>query len=325
MGQKGQERLGQSAVAVIGCGALGSVAAEMLVRAGIGRISLIDRDFVEASNLQRQTLYREKDADQALPKAEAAHQALREINSAVEIRAHVLDLNPRSADLLQGHEILVDGTDNFRTRYLINDFSCRERVPWCYAGCVSSHGMAFLFRPGKTPCLRCFIAELPAPGTLDTCDTAGIIAPAVHAAAAFQVTQVLKCLVGSKIEPRLFQFDVWEDDWRSLRVAAGPDPGCPCCGLGRFSFLEGLAGDDRVTSLCGRDAIQLVPTRPASLNLEEIDRRLRPVARVVRNEYLLRIHLPEHEIALFRDGRSIIKGTDDPAVAQSLYDRYIGR
>ncbi len=325
IGEAGQRKLGQSSLVIVGCGALGSVSAEMFTRAGVSRLTLIDRDFVEPSNLQRQSLYTESDAEQGLPKAECARRVLEGINSEVSITSHVTDLNHGNAHLLAGHDVLIDGTDNFSTRYLLNDYAWQCRIPWSYAGCLSSHGMSFLFRPGQTPCLRCLISEAPAPGTLDTCDTAGIIAPAVHAVASFQVAQVLRLLVGNELEPRLFQFDVWDDQWRTIHVRAPPDPDCDCCGKSNFVFLKGGANEDRITSLCGRDAVQIVPARSYELNLEEMSGRLATAARVICNDYLLRIFLPRQEITLFRDGRAIIKGTDDPAVARSLYDRYIGR
>jgi adenylyltransferase/sulfurtransferase len=236
----------------------------------------------------------------------------------------VTDLNSRNVELLAGHDVLIDGTDNFRTRYLLNDYAFQNLIPWSYAGCLSSHGMSFLFRPERTPCLRCFISEAPAPGTLDTCDTAGIIAPAVHAVASFQVAQVLKLLVGKEPQPRLFQFDVWDDQWRTILAGSPPDPNCPCCGKHEFSFLSGDAGEDRLTVLCGRDAVQIVPRQGFELNLDALAHRIEAGARVIRNPFLVRIFLPAHEITLFPDGRSIIKGTDDPSVARSLYDRYVG-
>ena len=325
IGEAGQHKLGQSSLVIIGCGALGSVSAEMFTRSGVGRITLIDRDFVEPSNLQRQSLFTESDAEQGLPKAECARRMLKRINSDVEVTAHVTDLNHRNTDLLTRHDVLIDGTDNFTTRYLLNDYAWQCGIPWSYAGCLSSHGMSFLFRPGQTPCLRCLISEAPAPGTLDTCDTAGIIGPAVHAVASFQVTQVLKLLVGGELESRIFQFDVWDDQWRTIQVSAPPDPNCECCAKGEFAFLQGGENEDRVTSLCGRDAVQIVPPGSHQMNLEEIARRLAAAARLIRNDYLLRIFLPEQEITLFQDGRAIIKGTDDPVVARTLYDRYVGR
>lgn len=323
IGPSGQERLLSSRVAVVGCGALGTVAAEMLTRAGVGRLDLVDRDFVEPSNLQRQTLFRESDARRGVPKAAAAEKALRKINSGVRIHGHVADLTSENIEeICGGADAMVDAVDNFETRYLLNDFAWKFSIPWVYGGCVGSYGVSFAFRPGETPCLRCLFPDPPQPGGQQTCDTAGIIAPAVHVVSAHQVTQVLKLLTGGRPEGRLLRVDVWEGQWGLVSVGE-PNPECPCCAGRRFSHLEGGEGE-RVVKLCGRNAVQVFPGRSAEIDFASLARRLGAAARSDFNEYLMRIDVDGYEIHLFPDGRSIIKGTEDPSKAKSLYARYIG-
>ncbi len=324
IGKAGQKRLGEARVAVIGCGALGTVAAEMLARAGIGRLDLIDRDFVEPSNLQRQSLFRESDARERVPKAAAARRALREINSSVEIHGHVADLtNENIPDLCGDADVLLDAVDNFDTRYLINDFAWQRSIPWVYGGCVGSYGVSFAFLPGKTPCLQCLFPEPPAPGSLQTCDTAGIVAPIVHVVSSHQVAQTLRLLAGGAPSGLLLRCDVWEDQWGLVSVA-GPNPDCPCCAGRRFRFLEGGSGD-RIVKLCGRNAVQVFPKERAEIDFPSLSRRIGTAGRTDFNEYMMRIDVEGYEIHLFPDGRSIIKGTEDAAQAKSVYARYIGR
>ncbi len=323
IGEKGQERIRKARVAVVGCGALGTANAEMLTRAGVGRLDLIDRDFVEESNLQRQTLFCEADVKNASPKAVAASTALRSINSEVDVQGHVTDLIPENIETLCARcDLIIDGTDNFDTRYLINDWAWKRSIPWVYGGCVGSGGVAFAFQPGKTPCLQCLFPEAPAPGSARTCDTAGIIAPTVHVVASYQVTQALKLICGLVAEGML-QFDIWDDNWHWSRLGAQPDPNCRCCGGHDFRFLHGEG--DRLVRLCGRNAVQVSPATQVAIDFQRLAERIGKTGQANFNEYMMRIDVDGYEIALFPDGRSIIKGTDDPLKARSVYARYIGR
>ncbi len=324
IGETGQQRIQSSRMVVIGCGALGTVGAEMLVRAGVGRLRLIDRDFVEESNLQRQTLFTEEDARQAIPKAVAAERALRAINSEIEVKGIVEDVTFRNMEeLCQDSQILLDGTDNFETRYLMNDFSVKYGVSWIYGACLGSYGISVAFQPPATPCLQCLLEEPPGIGTLETCETAGILAPVVHAVAAYQTAQALKLLVGHYPAGEMLRVDVWENQWRLLPVLKAQDEPCACCGSRVFRFLEGKQ-QDRLTRLCGRDAVQVCPGRQIRLNFQKIFRRLKDSGEIDFNKYLMRIQIDGYEITLFRDGRSIIKGTDDLSQARAIYAKYIG-
>lgn len=324
IGNRGQECLNTSRVTVIGCGALGTVSAEMLVRAGVGYLQIIDRDFVEVSNLQRQSLFTEVDAQSGLPKAVAAEQALRSINSEVTVHGIVEDITFENiARVLEGSGVIVDGTDNFETRFLINDYCVRERRPWIYGAAVGSYGLSWAILPGKSPCLRCLFPEPPPVGSSETCETAGIIAPVIHVISAHQISQTLRYLVGDPISNEMLQVDVWNNDWRTIGLGS-PVTSCRCCGEGKFDFLQGTE-KSRLTRLCGRNAVQVYPQRPVKVDLSALTSKLAQTARVTAaNEYLLRAELGEYELALFFDGRAIIKGTDDYAEARSLYSRYVG-
>jgi molybdopterin-synthase adenylyltransferase len=327
IGAEGQGRIRRAAVLVVGAGALGSIASEMLVRAGVGRLVLVDRDYVDESNLQRQTLYDEGDVRDGLPKAVAAARKLGRINGGVDVEGRVEDVHRANVlALLDGMDLVVDGTDNFETRYLLNDASIRTGIPWIYAAAVGSYGMSFVVVPGKTPCLRCLLEDEPPPGTSPTCDTAGVIAPAVHAVAAFQVAEALKILSGrtGALTGALVSLDVWQGRFDRFRPSQRRED-CPACGVGRLDFLEGDS-ESQTVSLCGRNAVQVRPARPASLSLQEIGARLSSLGetKVTVNRYLLRARFGEREIVLFPDGRAIVHGTDDPAVARALYARYVG-
>lgn len=324
IGEQGQKKLQQATISVVGCGALGSVAAEMLTRAGVGRIILIDRDFVEESNLQRQSLYTEKNARESIPKALAARVALRALNSRITIDAHVEDLTGDNIELLCAEsDVIVDGTDNFETRYLVNDFSMKSGVPWVYGACLGSQGVSFVFRPGQTPCLQCLFGDPPQPGSIETCDTVGIVAPAVHLVTAFQVTQVFKLLTGSMVRPQILEVDLWEDRWRLLPVHQKADGECDCCGTRHFRFLEENS-TGRTIRLCGRNAIQISHPHQARLDFDEIAQRLRKTGKVRLNEYMMQIFVGDYEITLFPNGRSIIRGTEDFAEARGIYSKYVG-
>ncbi|MDA2935225.1 ThiF family adenylyltransferase [Acidobacteria bacterium AH-259-D05] len=324
IGEAGQEKIRAAQVVLIGCGALGSVSSEMLTRAGVGKLTLIDRDFVEESNLQRQSLFTEKDVQEGVPKAAAAERALRAINSDVEIKGLITDVTWENIErLCQGNEVIVDGTDNFETRFLINDLAVKEEMPWIYGACVGSYGVAFAFEPGISACLQCLFEQPPEVGTTETCDTSGILAPVVHAVAAFQVTQVLKILTGQSPSTQILQVDVWRGTWQTLAAEKARSRKCPCCRQHDFRFLEGKE-NAQITRLCGRDAVQVSPQRKAHPDFQNISRRLNKSAQVDFNQYMMRIRIEGYEIALFADGRSIIRGTEDVSEARAVYAKYIG-
>ncbi|HEX8144929.1 MAG TPA: ThiF family adenylyltransferase [Pyrinomonadaceae bacterium] len=325
IGEAGQRRLLASRATIIGCGALGSAQAEALARAGVGRLRIVDRDFVEASNLQRQTMFTERDARERLPKAVACARHIAEINAGIETQELVADVNGSNVEgLIQESDIVLDGTDNFATRYLINDACVKNGVAWVYGAAVGSYGVTMTVRPRETPCLRCIFEEAPAPGSAPTCDTSGVIMPIISVVAAVQVTEALKLLAGQTeaLHRSLMQFDVWRNEWRRMALGA-PLADCPACGLGRYETLEAEAGDYAAV-LCGRDAVQISPMRPTRVDLAALAERLRLSGRVTLNEYLLRFEAGDCELTVFQDARSIIRGTEDVAAARTLYAKYIG-
>lgn len=324
IGADGQARLRSKRVLIAGAGALGSALAEMLTRAGVAAVTIVDRDYVEASNLQRQSLFTEADAREGRPKAVAAEARLRSVNSEVAVRGIVADLGPdNAAALVEGHDLVLDGTDNFETRFVVNDVCVRTRTPWVYGACVGSYGIVLAVRPGVTPCLRCLLEELPAPGTAATCDTSGVIAPIVQVVAGLQGAEALKLLSGR--ETALFSgyalADVWSGDFTTVDLT-NRAPSCPACTAGRFEFEN--AASAGAVSLCGRGAVHVRPSRVAEMDLAALAKRLEAVGPVARNEYLVRAQGADAEIAVFRDGRAIIKGARDTAHARSLYARYVG-
>jgi len=345
IGEEGQERLRASSAAIVGCGALGTALANLLVRGGVGRLRIVDRDFVEESNLQRQTLFEESDALDALPKAVAAERRLSNINSDVKVEGVVADLDARNAEeLLSGFPLLLDGSDNFETRLLVNDFAVKRSVPWVYAAVVASYGVSMLIRPGETACLACLseseeprssneahageatgqpgLSTTAAPGTEATCDTVGVLGPAAGVVASFEAALALKFLLGKRqpLDDRLHSFDIWTGRTQAVRVARRAD--CRACARHDFRYLTGEA-QPHVT-MCGRDSVQ-IHERRRRLNLAELGRNLAAGGGEVRhNEFLLRFRVPPYEVTVFADGRAIIKGTRDPAVARSLYARYLG-
>lgn len=321
IGPEGQRRLLASRATVAGCGAIGAATANLLVRAGVGSVIIIDRDFVEPSNLQRQTLFDESDARDALPKAVAAEQKLRSFNSGVEVKGIVADLSPRNAEeLLAGCDLILDGTDNFETRFLINDFSVKSGRPWIYAAGVASYGLTMTIQPGITPCLACLL-ESGNP-LEETCDTIGVLGPIVSLIASWQVAEGLKILTGHSeaLHGRLLSCDVWTGRMQSIRQARSPE--CRACARHDYTYLRGEA-QPHIT-LCGRDSVQ-IHERSRALNLAELALRLQPVVKDVRqNDFLLRFRVAPYEMTVFADGRAILKGTKDPAVARTLYARYLG-
>jgi adenylyltransferase/sulfurtransferase len=327
IGALGQSRIRAASAVVVGAGALGSIVAEMLVRAGVGRLRIVDRDYVDETNLQRQSLYDESDWREGLPKAVAAVRKLRRINADVQLEGKVEDVHAGNVlSLLDGMDLILDGTDNFETRYLLNDASIRAGIPWIYAACVGSYGMSFVVIPGETPCLRCLLEDEPPPGASPTCDTAGVIAPAVHAVSAFQAAEALKLLSGRRdaLTGSVLSLDVWQGRADSYRPSRRRED-CPACGLGSLQYLSGSAGS-QAAFLCGRNAVQVRPAKTQELSLPEVASRLRGQGELVLNDYLLRVKLQGlgREIVLFRDGRAIVHGTESPAEARSLYARYVG-
>ena len=344
-GEAGQRKLAESTAAVIGCGALGAAIADTLARAGVGHLVLIDRDFVELTNLQRQVLYDEQDAHDALPKAEAARARLERINSQVQITAVVDDVHAGNVErLTAGADVLLDGVDNFETRYLVNDCAVKHGIPFIYGGAVGTVGSAFAILPHTpagdsaweggsyaTPCLRCLFDEAPPAGTAATCDTVGVLGPAATIVASFEAAEALKILTGNfdRVSRTLLNFDLWSNTLRQLKVAGAYDDGdCACCKHGRFDYLDGKLGSG-ATTLCGRDAVQIRQKREAEdVDLEAIATRLAAQAEVKVNAFMLRARLVDrgqsYEITLFPDGRAIVKGTHEPGVARSLYAKFIG-
>jgi adenylyltransferase/sulfurtransferase len=326
LGEAGQEKLLASSAVLVGCGALGTVVANLLIRSGVGRVRIIDRDFVESSNLQRQTLFEESDANQSLPKAVAAERRLRAINSGPQIEGIVADLTPQNAsDLLAGFQLILDGTDNFETRLLVNDAAASLNIPWIYAAAVGSYGLTMTIRPAETACLACLLeGEEGAKvfGAEATCDTAGILNAAVGVVASIEAAEAMKLLAEKPeaLHGRLISYDVWSGKFQSLRVARNPH--CRACGRREFVYLHGDV-QPHVT-MCGRDSVQ-IHERGRKLDLGDLGRRLAAASPEVRsNDFLLRFGVPPYEITVFADGRAIIKGTQDPSIARSLYARYIG-
>jgi len=332
-GPQAQERLLAASAVLVGCGALGTAQAGLLARAGIGRLRIIDRDFVEPSNLQRQTLFEEADARDALPKAIAAQRRLRGINSDTQVEPLVADLTPRNAEeLLRGFPLILDGTDNFETRFLLNDAAMHLGVPWIYGAVVGSYGLTMTVLPGETACLACLLETAEgkrAAGVEETCDTVGVLNAAVGMVAAQQVAEAMKLLGGRReaLHGRLLSFDVWSGRSQAVRVARRSD--CRACVRREFTYLEGEA-QPHVT-LCGRDSVQ-IHERSRRLDLPELGRRLAASASEIRNnDFLLQFRVPGaggngagYQVTVFSDGRAVFKGTTDPAVARSLYARFLG-
>jgi molybdopterin/thiamine biosynthesis adenylyltransferase len=323
LGPNGQERLRASSAVLVGCGAIGAATANLLVRAGIGRLRILDRDFVEVSNLQRQSLFTESDAREALPKAIAAEQSLRAINSDVQVEGVVADLTPRkTAELLSGFPLILDGTDNFETRFLVNDFAVQTGTPWIYAAAVASYGLTMAILPGQTACLACLLDSPAGAGLEETCDTIGVLGPIVNLIASLEVAEAMKLLAGrdSALHGRLLSCDVWTGRFQSLHPERNPQ--CPVCVHHQFRHLTGDA-QPHIT-MCGRDSVQ-IHEHGRSLDLKALqDRLASSVSDVRQNGFLLRFLIPPYEMTIFADGRAILKGTKDPTIARSLYAKYIG-
>ncbi|MFD1673911.1 ThiF family adenylyltransferase [Alicyclobacillus fodiniaquatilis] len=325
IGAEGQTRLGQARAAIVGMGALGTVLATQLVRAGVGFVRVIDRDIIEWSNLQRQSLYDEQDAAEGRAKAAAAAEKLRQANGDVEIEAVIEDVTWRNAErLLTDVDVILDGTDNFQVRYLLNDVAVKHNIPWSYGGAVSSYGTTAFFRPGDTACLVCLFGPDTAGGGHDTCDTVGVIAPVVSMVASLQVAEVLKYLTGNlaALNGGIVQMDVWQNEFHKRPLSA-PKPECPCCQQRQFRALEQRM-DGLTVSMCGRQTIQVRPAAGLGTPLAQMAARLAQFGEVRHNRDLLRCDLGNVQITLFADGRALIHGVEEEGIARSLYARYIG-
>lgn len=325
IGNEGQRRVIASRVALVGCGALGAVQASLLARAGVGSLRIIDRDFVEESNLQRQILFDEDDVRAVLPKAVAAEKKLRAVNSHISVEGLVEDVNASSIErLLGGFDLIIDAGDNFDVRFLINDFSVKTGIPWVYGACVGSYGLTFPVLPGKGACLRCVFENSPPAGVSPSCDTAGVIGPIVSTIASMQVAEALKILTGrlERVNRKIMMIDLWENRYDRVDLPE-PHPDCPCCGKREFPYLDGSLGAD-ATTLCGRNSVQIRRREGSTVNLDDLAERLAPLGRVERNRFLLRATIEGYQLTVFADGRAIVNGTYDLAVAKSLYARYIG-
>src|SRR5438132_2971971 len=327
VGLEGQRKLAEACVTLCGCGALGTVLANALVRAGVGHVRIVDGDFIETNNLQRQVLFDEHDVAENLPKAEAAARKLGAINSTVHVEPVVTDIDRTNIlGLVKDADLILDGTDNFEIRYLINDAAVQLGKPWVYGGCIGSHGQTMTILPGQTPCLRCVFEAAPAPGEAGTCETAGVLSPIVNIVASYQAAEAFKILTGqqAQINRELIYIDVWENVQRRIKVA--PLLGkvdCPCCRRRRFEWLEGELGT-HTTSLCGRNAVQVAHRTAERLNFEDLARHLGALGEVSYNRFLLKFDAEGHQFTVFPDGRAIIKGTDDVERARTLYAKYIG-
>ena len=334
IGEVGQERLSAAQVLLVGCGALGTVIAEQLVRAGIGMLRICDRDLVEETNLQRQVLFDEADVRAEMPKAIAAQRRLVAVNSSVQIDAHVVDVHSGNVEALAGIDgslprvnLILDGTDNVETRYLVNDVAIKHGIGWVYGACVGVEGRVMGVVPGSGPCLRCLFEQPPAAGELQTCDTAGVLGSAAAAVASIQVVTAIKILLGRPVNEiaQLITLDLWTNRFKTLEAAGSRRRDCPACGQNRFEFLDcpsaGLAA-----TLCGRGAVQIRPTRETTMDLSAIEHKLAPAGPAHRTPYFLRFTPADSKLSLtlFPDGRALIHGTSDTAVARSLYARYIG-
>jgi molybdopterin-synthase adenylyltransferase len=327
LGDEGQQRLSKARALVCGCGALGSVIAETLVRAGVGFVRIVDRDFVELNNLQRQVLYDEQDVADGLPKAIAATNKLRRINSEIEIEPVVADVTHHNIASLAGDvDVIVDGTDNFATRFLLNDFAAKHNTPWIYGGCIGAEGQSMTILPGETACLACLMAEAPPPGTTPTCDTAGIIAPIVNVVASIESAEALKILSGHRdaVSRRLTIIDLWDNQFRHVDLTKLHENGdCRVCKHQEYVWLAGDRGDASAV-LCGRNAVQLSAAPGTTISLESLAARLAGVGRIQKNNFLLRLHVDSYILTVFPDGRTIIGGTNDVTTARTVHARYIG-
>lgn len=335
IGIEGQKKLKASKVLMVGCGALGTVLANLLARAGVGQMTIVDRDFIEVTNLQRQVLFDHEDIEQNLPKSVAAAKKIAKINPDVSVEAVVVDVNHTNIEqLAAGKDLLLDGTDNFETRFLINDVAVKHNVPWIYGACISAMGLAMNILPGETPCLRCIFETMPPPGMNPTCDTAGVLGPTVSVVSSWQAMEAMKLLTGNRrdLSPYLFSFDMWDNRFQQLNVKKAREVAdCPCCKHRQFEYLSGKFAS-ATTSLCGRNAVQISLGSATRVDFEHVASNLRNVGKASFNKFMLKCPIVEgegerrreYELTLFADGRAIIKGTNEAGVARGLYSKYVG-
>lgn len=326
IGVEGQRHLLEARALVVGCGALGSVIINTLARAGVGYLRIVDRDFLELNNLQRQVLYDEDDVAAGLPKAIAAHERLKKINSAITVEPVVADVDHTNIErLLEGVHCIIDGTDNFETRFLLNDAAVKLGIPWVYGGCLAAEGQSLTIIPGQTPCLRCLLPEPPPPGTSPTCDSAGILGTIIGIIASFEANEALKILSGNAdaISRTWNIFDLWDNTIRQIKLDPTPAADCPCCAKHEFPWLSGQRGSHSAV-LCGRNSVQLSFPGREAISLTDLEAKLAAVGTVKRNKFLVRAEIGEHMITVFPDGRAVIGGTEDIAEARSLYAKYVG-
>lgn len=327
LGEAGQRRLAASRALVCGCGALGSVLANTLARSGVGFLRIVDRDFLELNNLQRQVLYDEEDVAAGLPKAIAAAAKLRKINSEIKIEPVVADVDHTCAERLADDvDLILDGTDNFETRFLLNDLAVKTNKPWIFGGCIGAEGQTMAILPGATPCLTCLLQDAPPPGATPTCDTAGILGPTVNIVASLQAVEAIKILSGrlDAVNHRLTVIELWDNRIRHIGLGQlGKQTGCPTCQRREFPWLEGRRGSHTAV-LCGRNSVQLSPADRTAVALDSLALKLTGVGQVSRNRFLLRLSVDDYQITVFVDGRAIVGGTDDIATAKTVFAKYIG-
>lgn len=322
IGEKGQKRLAESRAVIIGCGALGSIIATSLVRAGVGKVKILDRDFIELHNLQRQLLFDEEDIRKDLPKAIAAEQHLKKVNSSIDIEGIAVDVNFTNIEkLIEGADVILDGLDNYETRFLINDASLKHNVPWIYGGAIASSGIMKVIIPGETSCFRCLVGDLPLTDAILTCDTAGVISPAPFIIGSLQTVEAIKLLVGSnEVTKDLIFVDVWAGKFNRFEFLRREE--CPAC-KGRYDYLKGQY-EVIATSICGQDAVQVLNPKLEKISFDELEKRLKPLGEVSHNKFMFRFKIDKYEMVLFPDGRAIIKNTTKEAKARALYSKYIG-
>ncbi|MCZ7649419.1 MAG: ThiF family adenylyltransferase [Planctomycetota bacterium] len=334
IGEEGQKKICASTAVVIGCGALGTVIANVLARAGVGHLKIIDRDFIEESNLQRQLLFDEDDCRDNLPKAAAAERKLKQVNSTIQVEGIVSDVNPTNIEeFIKGATVVVDGADNFETRFVLNDACVKHGLPWIYGAAVGSVGLSMTVIPGTTPCLRCIFETAPPPGMTPTCDTAGVLASVTGLIGNYEAAEALKICAGltQHVNTKLFQIDLWTGEQHAFKIARAREVAdCPCCKRRNFEFLEGQ-GASSTTSLCGRNAVQINPKNGAKVNIEDLAKQLKnssDVKNLSANKFLLKFNAPGGdeglEITVFPDARAIVKGTKQIPVARTAYAKYVG-
>lgn len=327
IGEDGQQQLLNRKVLIIGCGGLGSVSAVLLARAGVGYLRIIDRDFIELDNLQRQILFDENDIREGLPKAIAAKHKLEKINSTITVEAMVEDVNRFNIEaILEKMDLVIDATDNFETRFLVNDACIKHHLPWIYGACVEAYGISMNIIPGKTPCLRCVIENMPPPGSQPTCETVGIINPIVNLIASVQCAETLKILTGNfdQLRHDLITIDLWKNQIQSIDISnINKAKNCPVCNYKQFEILAGKVGTT-FTSLCGRNAVQILPFQKTEIDLMQLAIKLSVFGDPIYNDYFLKFQVEPYELNIFPDGRAIIKGTTDGGIARGLYNKYVG-